>query len=98
MAYKETFSCDSCGIVKKETNNWFIISDRGISGYQTINFDYKVALSSKMNKTVFHACGIECAAKLEARLKAKMQSGDKVEKPVENDVALAQENDAKIYS
>jgi hypothetical protein len=79
VAYISTYKCDSCGIVKKDVNNWFTIeqyvktqNDRTF--YITRPFNEPFAFKCRTSPTVKHACGLECAAKIEMRLKAEMHS------------------------
>ncbi len=75
MAYKETFSCDSCGTVKKETNNWFMIRDDDkCNSYRRETFKPDKAFDFRKNSNLKHACSFECSTKIENRLKEKMQS------------------------
>jgi hypothetical protein len=80
VAYISTYKCDSCGIVKKQVNNWFTIEscstiDESIkSFYITKPFNEQHAFTYRADKSVQHTCGLECAAKIEMRLKAEMHA------------------------
>jgi len=69
----DTFSCDVCGELRKDTNHWFLaFSNFGKPEFTITEVALKVwsEHEAKFGGYV-HLCGIECATKFVARELAK---------------------------
>lgn len=56
----EQYRCDVCGIMKKETNHWFLFLEKDKEMLQIMSWDeYRLRVSLELG----HLCGRACAQK-----------------------------------
>lgn len=65
---KDTFTCDVCGVERKDANHWFVLSFRNDGHVEGVEVGISVLIYYWTDKTaklpnVRHACGQQCVLK-----------------------------------
>jgi hypothetical protein len=69
MAWAEQFTCDGCGVAKKQVNHWFLIGNGINDGFWILPWSEALQI-----KEYRHVCGHQCAHKLLDEFLQKAQS------------------------
>lgn len=106
MSYSEQFTCDVCGVQKKETNHWFLFSlapttfpspeifKGKLDGYIVFKpFDLERAKNSEYK----HICGANCAQLILSQSLASLHSVESPKEEIETEALEREEERTRAY-